>query len=433
MGSRRRGMVRIGIAGVATAWAVCLPGTAYAAFPPLAPPPPTTDLVQATLAMSDMQDQPALLTGPSAKATFSTGFTNPPGGQDPWPVCIYGSTYPSSVAVPATLAVGYSSSNGYLTQTEYTYPTPAAGTNAWASLSASIAKHCDRTWTDEDGTSKVSRTRLPAQGAAGDGWAVATFTPSSVLYVTVAPVDGGIQQLVYYRQGRTLPAGVSAAVDALSYQLADTWAKRATLPMQQGWVTVDTAASMLRAADLPAELPVTSPAAGGWSSFSSTAPGSGPRTCTDNAGAGTWTSISSLGGWGDVGAEPGELMQEVEAYQSDSEVAEVWRQLRRIVLACNDPAAPAISQSKQVTRISGGVSEFVYHGVPALWLRQLTSDPQSGFTTKSYTVYLMAENNIQSLTYYLSRDGLRQIPLDQLAVNELARTLADRLLAAQSG
>ena len=408
------------------------PIASAASPPPVAPAPSTADLVQATLAMSDMQFQPPLLTGPTAKAIYTIGFTNPPGGQDPWPVCVYGDRN-REVAVPADLAVGYNARNGSLAQTEYVYPTPAAGAAAWEALSATIAKRCSGTWTDKDGTSKVTSRRLPAQGAAGAGWSVTTVTPYNVLHVAIAPVDGGIQQVVYADQSPTLKAGVAAGVDALSYSLAGTWAKRATLPMQQGWVTVDAASSMLRPSDVPSELPVTTPQDGGWSTQYSTAPGYGPGTCGRNATAGSWSSTSSLGGWGDVTSEPGSLIQSVEAYQSDDASAYAWRQLRKAILACNDPKRPAISQTKAAVRTSSGESTFVYNGVPALWLRQFESDPQSGFSLKSYTVYVLAENNIQSLVYYETRDGMTQIPLDQLAVNVLAGTLADRVLAAQSG
>ena len=153
-----------------------------------------------------------------------------------------------------------------------------------------------------------------------------------------------------------------------------------------------------------------------------------------DAPAGTWSFSTSLGGSGDIEASPGALWQNVSMYQTADSAADVWRQLRKAVLACNDPRVPAISQTREISRSVSGESELTYDGVPAVWSRQFMTDilGRDSFSTKTYTVHLLVDNTIQSLTYYETRDGVRQLPLDQLAVNTLAVELADRYVAAAS-
>lgn len=426
--------------GGAVIAALALAAPASAAPDAYAPPPSSTDVVQATNAMMDVTYDRTLLTGPLAKADFRTGYYIPPGGQDPYPVCTTGPTY-RTVDIPRDLAIGYQASNGTVTQVEYVYPSAAAGARAWAALDRQIAAKCRGSWSGvvDDSATTVTRKALAAKGAAGAGWAVTTVMDLSTTHVVVRPVDGGIQQLVFYTHrdttgSTTMKATVPAAMNALSVDLAERWAARATLPIDTDRMTSWMAPAMLQESDVPAALPVTQPENGGWADFSANAPGSTLTTCGKDAPAGTWSFSTSLGGSGDIEANPGALWQNVSMYQTPDAAAAAWQKLRTAVLACNDPRMPAISTTKEIFRSVSGESALAYDGVPAVWSRQFMTDilGRDSFSTKNYTVHLLVDNTIQSLTYYTTRDGLRQIPLDQLAVNTLAEELADRYVAAAS-
>ena len=425
----------VSIVGVGAVLAMALgmgvPATAASA-PPVAPAPAPTSLVHAVNAMIQVTFDDQLLVGPAAKATFQNGFIVPPGGQDPFPVCVHATGY-RVVAVPDTLAVGYFAESGNIHQSVYDYPTAEAGQKAWQRLSSAIARKCRGTWTDESGTSTVERTRLPAEGSAGAGWSVTTRTPYNVLHVAVRPVDGDILMLAYAKQSPTIKAAVPARVDALSTRLATQWAGRATAPADEDALTTWVVPAMLQSDDVPATLPVTSPEDGGWSGFTSSAPGNGPTSCRANGQGGSWSFWSTRGGWGDVTAEPGALSQNVEVYQSDDAARQAWRKLRAATLRCGASPASGVSRANAADRTSSGVSALAYAGVPGVWLREFSTYPESGFSTNHYSVSLLVGNTIQQVSYYESREKLGQIPLDQAAVNQLASTLADRWVAAQGG
>jgi hypothetical protein len=388
--------------------------------------------VAATNAMLSFDLAAALSAGAGNDATFQTGFTNPPGGQDPLPVCQY-SSRGTGVMVPDAMAVGYSAMNGFVWQSLYQYPSAEAAARAWARLSTAVGARCSGSWTNDDYAWKVSRKRLPASGAAGAGWAVTTTSNVNVQHTAVVPVGDAIQVTSYVRQSPTLGARVPAAINTLSGRLADRWAQRASAPNSQGPLITGAETSMLMTTDVPAQLPVTTPEDGGWSSFTASAPGNGPWTCALRANlvAGSWTFSTSLGGTGDVTAEPGQLAQNVEVYQTDDAASAAWTKLRRAVLGCNDSSRRPISPTKPINRNASGVSAFEFDGVAAVWSREFSTDPGSGFSMKSYTIHVLSGNAIQSVTYYLTRDEIADFPLDQLAVNTLAEQLMIRWNDAQ--
>ena len=441
MHAQRRRILFGGAAALTTAGLLlaAVPATAVDQPPPTAPVPSATEVVQATNAMMNVTYDRALLTGPLASAAFQTGYMIPPGGQDPYPVCDHGAGY-NPIRIPDRLAVGYQASNGNVTQVEYVYPSAAAGEAAWVALSARIEQMCQGDWSDGDGYKKVTRKKVSAQGAAGAGWAVTTVMDLSTMHVVVRPVDGGIQSIVYYTQrdttgSSTMKSSVPAAVNELSIRLADRWARRSTLPIESERMASWAVPAMLQPADVPAVLPVTTSADGGWANVNVSAPGSSVMTCGRDAFAGSWSFTSSLGGWGDVSAEPGALWQEVAMYQTSDAAQGAWREVRRAVLGCNETNPAGISAKRDINRTLSGTSELAYDGVPAVWFRTLStsmSGTPDAFTTKAYRVYLLVDNTIQSLSYYESQQGLRQIPLDQLAVNTLAEQLADRWVTAAS-
>ena len=56
-----------------------------------------------------------------------------------------------------------------------------------------------------------------------------------------------------------------------------------------------------------------------------------------------------------------------------------------------------------------------------------------GFTAKDYMISLLVGNAIQTVTYYKTVDGIRDMPLDQAAVNAVAEQLAQRWVATAAG
>ena len=406
---------------------------AHAAPEPVGLPPTTQELVKATNAMLGFDLDPVLSAG--SDGTYSTGYNNPPGGQDPLPVCVYGPGN-TTVQIPNNDATGFMARNGFVTQAVYAYPTEIAFAGATLGVDADIVRHCSGTWRD-DGVWSVTRTLVPAAGSASRGWAVTTRSPSSVQYSVIVSVRGAIQMVSYNRQSTKLTPAIKRAVDALSAQLAERWAAMETLENTQGPLLTGAEESMLMLSDAPAELPVTTPKNGGWSTFDAATSGSLLLPCGayGKVPSGSWTFMSSFGGQGGVTAEPGQLFQMVGAYQTDDAAQVAWSTLRKTVLGCKNTTRPALSQTRSVNWLTTGTSEMTYGGVPGVWSRALMTytDPDGGgFTVKVYNLYLLVDNTIQQYAYYVSRDDITQIPLDQLAVNQLAQTLADRWVAAQA-
>lgn len=428
--ARRQGVV---LAVLASALVLGGAPAAHAATPPLAPPPSPQQLAKATNAMLGFDLPRVLAAGADADAGLRTGFINPPGGQDPLPVCVYGPQY-ATVSVPDTRAVGYSARNGFVSQSVYDYPSARAAERAWARLDADIAARCSGSFSIEGSTVTVTRTRLAATGAAGRGWAVTTTGFGSVTHVAVAPVGNAIQVVSYYRQAATLGARVPAAIAGLSDQLAERWTRRDTLPDRQGPLLTGAALAALTPADVPAALPVTRPAAGGWSSYGADSPGDGPWTCaqTSDLVAGSWSFSTSLGGTGDIVSEPGSLLQDVEVYQSADAARTAWNRLRRAVLACNDPGRNPLTARDTSSRTLSGESELTVGGVPGVWSRQFSVERDMPLSSKSYSISLLSGTAIQTLTYYTTVDEATQIPLDQLAVNTLAEQLLQRWTTTQA-
>lgn len=407
--------------------------TALAAQAPVAPPPSPQQIAAATNAMLGF-DLPTLVDDATGTGSaFTTGYVNPPGGQDPLPVCVYGPGY-ATVSVPDTLAIGYAAHNGYVGQSVYEYPSQGAADRAWTRLDGDISDHCRGSWTSDRDRVTVSRSRLAASANAGAGWLVTTVGLGSVTVVAVSPVGDAIQVVSYTRQADSLRPRVPATIAALSTRLADRWVRRGELPMTQGALVNGAALSALSASDVPATLPVTSPSQGGWSSYSASEPGNGPYTCAapEPRTQGSWSMVSSLGGTGDIVAEPGMLMQNIEVYPSNDAALAAWNRLSRAVLACNDPGGNPMTTRTTASRTLSGVSELTFGGVPGVWSREFTVYGGFPMSAKAYSISLMSGNVIQSLTYYTTEDGVTQIPLDQVAVNSLAVTLLERWNATQA-
>ncbi len=211
----------------------------------------------------------------------------------------------------------------------------------------------------------------------------------------------------------------------------------AALALTQDPLLTSAQRAMITPADVPASLPYTLPADGGWSTFQSYEPGNGPWVCGDSTlPKGTASFEAGFGGQGGVTAEPGAWDQRVEAYATADAARKAWRKLTAAVLDCTDGGSGPLSQKKQESRQASGTSALTFEGTPGVWSRELDTYPDTGspgFSSKNYMISLLVGNAIQTVTYYTTVDGITDMPLDQAAVNAVAEQLAQRWVDASAG
>lgn len=401
-----------------------LVGPAHAATR-IAEPPTSSELVTATNALLRPADVAGVLAkAATSKDAYRVGFTAPPGGQDPLPVCVYASGY-RRVSIPLSGAVGFSARLGSVFQDVYRYPSTAAAQRAWASLSANVESRC--TGTFAEGTNRSTLSSHPVAGVAGNpkGWGVTTRSTFGERYSVVQLVGDAISMVSVSPDGSALASGTARAANALATSLATRWLDRAALPLTQDPMLTKAQKAMLDAADVPADLPVTKAADGGWSDFTSYTPDVDMFGCfgvLESLQAASSFS-ASLGGLGDVFPGAGSLTQQVFAYASADAATADWRRLQRAITKCEgrNDGGP----NTQLDRRDHGVSAMSFAGVPGLWTRGADSY-QGSFSVKSYTIYLLLGDAIQSVTYATGTQQVRPVRLDQLPINELAEQLANR-------
>lgn len=395
----------------------------------LAPPPAPAQLVSATNAMLQPGDVTGVLTKGSPSVTLGntlrTGFNSPPGGQDPLPVCAYGVQY-STVAIPATGAVGFNSAFGTVNQDVYEYRNAAAARRAWISLSEDTRANCSGTFSRGATTTTLSTKNVPGlpDGPAGLG---VLSNGKNAQYSVLHLAGDSIQMITYAIDDGPVGAGVTAATNALAANLAARWVGRGALPVTQDAQLTKAESAMLSAAEIPADLPVTAPAQGGWSGFSSYIPGTAPIICNARyeIPAATAAFTVSLGGNGGPLSLPGSLYQQVYSYPSQAEAQQAWAALRAGVRTCNQKTPAPLSATESVTRETSGTSALTFGGIPEVWSRSLDSNPPD-WSMKSYTIHLLVGDSIQMLTYSTGNSRGGNVPLDQAAVNALAENLATR-------
>jgi hypothetical protein len=442
---RKIGLTIISVGSGLALIAMSMPATQAQESPAFAPPPSAELLVQATNAMMQPADLTGALAVPASGRIFATGFNNPPGGQDPFPACVVPTSNFRTIAIPDTLAVGFSArispkdSTSQITQDVYQYPNDAAAQRAWTQLSAAIEKNCKGSVQRDFGSLTVTSTRIPGLPGGERGWGVLT-TGSMPSYATIHQVSGGIQMITYSRYGdRPVPqvsAGARTAMNGLAGNLAQRWQGKATAPLTQSPALTAAEQSMLQPQDVPAALPIGTPAQGGWSTFGARTPAVSLQACNaakDLPAAAQSFSVS-YGGNGDVASMPGVIWQDIYQYRDAAQAAQVWRLFAQGASACSENPTGPIARKQDLTRIVNGVSALTFNGTPGIWVRTLQTSTSAdfSFTTKSYTIYLLVDDTIQSLAYGPSIRKVAQIPLDQLTVNQLAETLANRWLAQQS-
>lgn len=435
---------RYSVVSVSIAAMMVLAAPVHAAEPPVAPPPTPAELVAGTNAML----QPGDVTGALAQGTatmsmpgtFRTGFNAPPGGQDPLPVCVVGNPY-STVSIPTTLAVGFSANVGTVSQDLYQYPSAAAAQRVWNTLSDTVRSQCTGTVTLGKTTTTLTTSDVPGLPGAPGGLGVLT-NGSNAQYSVLHLAGDSVQMVTYAIGDGPVASGVTQAANSLAATLATRWITRSELASTQSAVLAKAESTMLTLTDVPASLPVTEPRQGGWSGFSAYLPGNEPMICNARAQipAASSSFSSALGGDGGPLSTPGSLVQYLDVYSTPADAQSAWTALTAGVRTCNQRNIPAISRSESIDRRASGTSPMTFNGVPGVWSRSFstnvtlgtcpgtggTTAPCASWSSKSYTIHLLVGSSIQTLTYGTTRDGVGNVPLDQVAVNNLAEDLAQR-------
>lgn len=396
--------------------------------------PPSADaLVAATNAMLQPADlaAPALTGWPRSDRRFSTGYFNPPGGQDPLPVCVSGPGY-RTVSIPRDGAIGFLASFGDVSQYEYEYASASAAAKAWKRVSSDVRTRCTTSFTEEGVRTVNTARRIPGVPGGPKGWAVST-SGNLHAFTAVHLIDDTIQMVSLQGGQRAVPSTTRAALGALATSLADRWSDRDALPITQDVTVTKAERVMVQPQDVPEALPLASAADGGWSSFQGSTPASGPDVfCRGQAtlpvGSETFRTVLFSGGdvLGVVGK--GFVTQQVDVYASPELAQAAWQEVVAAVGTCRQNVAGPIPSRKPFERLTNGTSTVTVNGVPGVWSTSLSTLPDidRGYTNGSYSVYLLAGDSIQEVTYGVTRRGITNVTVDQSAVDSLARILADR-------
>jgi len=402
----------------------------------IAQPPSSDALVAATNAMLRPADVPAAVRKAlkGASRFFDTGFFNPPGGQDPLPICVSGPNY-TTVTLSRDNAIGYMASYGGVVQYEYRYPSAAAAQKAWRVVSEQVAQGCTTTFTEGDQQTRNTARRIPGVPGGERGWQVTSFG-SQNSFSSVQLIDDTIQQVSVVDGKRPVTPRVQRAMAGLASKLADRWAARSGATLVQDPTLTQAERTMVQPADVPAALTMATAADGGWSSFQGAVPGMGPQvSCNARAelpaGVATFSTVLFSGGdvLGITGK--GNVMQEIEQYASADAAKAAWQALAAEAAKCTRDVNATLSRKTPVNRSTNGVSDVVIDGVSGVWVTTLETYPDlgKGYSNGSYTLHLLVGDTIQQVTYGVTQKGIRDVPVDTAAVDELGRALSARWLA----
>ena len=419
-----------------------------------APPAPAA-MVAMTNAMLRSADGPAALpSGPSEIASMI-----PTGGQDPWPICLAAGRY-NPVTPVATGAIGYQAmidattrsgrQGRTLTQVVYQYGSEAVARAYWDLTSSQVLTSCPGSRRTGGLTSTVRATRWTPDQVTSP-ISVSTVSRDSrgaidrATFVTVSLVGDTIQMLVLSSAGSAVTGEERTAAEGLTVTLAGRLYQRSMLPITQDPLLTAAQSSMLTTADIPATLPVTTPADGGWYLFDAARSSAwAPGLCFGSEGAlptGMPSFTVSIGGEGDVFSIPGQLSQSSTVYASAARARAAWNAYTAAAAQCSQQLHRPFTSPKTLQRVSNGVSALAVDGVPGVWVRTLDTylssdgscDAASGgtggcdaFTQRTYSIALLVGRSIQVVDYVTATTGIRVVPLDQAAVNAVAETLAGR-------
>lgn len=423
-------VTRLGIIAGTLATTMILSGAALASTNPQAAPPSPETLRQTTTAMLQPGDVPARLGGAGAQ---NIGYYIPPGGQDPYPIC-QGDTR-RAVLPDLTKAIGYFSTVGPVTQTVYVYPSSDAARTSWTKLRRAVERGCDSTRSVDGNRTKVSRGSVPAISGV---WTVTSTTgkdPSGE-YTQVSLVDDAVIALRVNDYSSPTTAAQRQAAASLMKALVSRYADRDVPSAVQSTSLSVAEAAMLTPADIPATLPIQSPADGAWSSFTANLPGQAPfNQCNarkDLMPAGTGSFSATFGDDGGPVLTDGFAWQQVFTFTDSASADAAWASLGTSLKDCNKRQGKLYDKTTSASRGTSGTSAVGVDGTPGLFYRfmetQGSEDKGFRWSTRTYQVFLKDGNVISSLTYGISFDGIRRVSVDEPAVNQLAVTLIDRFV-----
>jgi hypothetical protein len=430
-------------AAVAVVVAGLTAGVAGAAPPERnAPPPPASALAEATNAMLQQGDVPTALASAKpdeiALYPFRTGYVNSLAGGDPIAVCSAPGTFKQVFpTTEGTIVFQARAAGANLVQYVYSYPSDAAATAAWAKLSQQITSLCKGSVKSDGSTQSASSSPIPGLGGV-NGLGVTSSTDDQ--YSTVHLLGSTIQMVSIVGSDKsTNKIGRVAAINSLATTLAGRWVARSNLPFTQDPFITRASRSLLQPADLTSATPVRQPAQGGVYDFDAVvSAGSGPVPCAVNSSE----DVKSTGSSGSAGSTmgvnwddpqfsmPGVLDQSVIRYDSSAAAQRAWSELRRSLVKCVNNAQGPIPANKDFERTVTGVLAAGVGGEAGLWSREVSRAiggvASAPFSKTTYSTYLLFDNTIQIVSYSRTVKGMKEVPLDQAAVNALAATLAKR-------
>ena len=407
---------------------IVVPGAAHAAQDAQANPPAPETLRQTTTAMLQPADVSAALGGP---ASLNIGYYIPPGGQDPYPICQ--GNIRREILPSLEMATGYFSTVGNVNQTVYVYPSQELAAASWSGLRSLITRGCYFTRSVDGNRIRVSSGEAPSISGM---WTVSSITgkdPSGE-YTQVAVVDNAIVALRFNTYDAPTSSVERGAAAELMQQLTTRYADRMVPTGVQSTALSVAETAMLTPSDLPASLPVRSPANGAWSSFDANIPGTAPfNQCSprkDLMPAGTGSYSVEFGDDGGPMLTDGFAWQQVFTFQDASAADAAWTALNRNWKDCNQRYGRLYNKTGPARLGRAGTSSVNVDGTPGLYLRYVETQADSNadyqWTTRTYQLFLKDGNVISSLTYGVSVDGLKRVSIDEAAVNQLAVLLIDR-------
>jgi len=422
-------IVRLGIISTVIA-SLTFAGSASASPNAQAPAPSPDTLRQTTTAMLQPGDVPARLGGPGQQ---SIGYYIPPGGQDPYPIC-QGNTR-REVLPDLTMATGYFSTVGQVTQSVYAYPTTSAAQTSWQKLQRQIARGCDYTRSVDSNLIRVSHGKVAAVSGVWTLTATTGSNPSGE-YTQVAFVEDSVIALRFNAESAPTTAAQRKALAGIMQSLVSRYANRETPSGVQSTSLSIAEAAMLTPADLPATLPIQSPDAGAWSSFTANLPGQAPfNQCNprkDLMPAGTGSFSATFGDDGGPILTDGFASQQVFTFEDAMSAEAAWASLSKAWKDCNKRFGKLYSTTKPARRGIAGVSPVVVDGTAGLYYQYIETQGSDSkdfrWSTRTYQLFLKDGNVISSLTYGISLDGITRVSVDEPAVNQLAVDLMDRFV-----
>jgi len=410
-----------GIFAVVAASGLIAATPALGADASLAAPPSVDELSSVTTALLYPGDVPGALGG---GGTIDIGYYIPPGGQDPTPMC-FGDNSDKAIP-PLDGAIGYYSTAGQVSEDVYVYSSVEAAQSAWATFDRGLAKACSFVTVDGKDRERA-RTGMLRSGSQVGRWVrmETNVAATGGMFSVAGPADNAIVVTRYMAgsDSKDSTADQRAAMHQMFDVLSDRYANRNQLNMVQPPPITQAEQQLLQPADIPASLPILAPENGAWASFRANLPGTQAyyycAPLKDKLPVGTGTFDVSYGGQGDIFTKTGKVYQWVMAYESAEAAQAAWQVLSKNIRGCDESVGKLFAEGSNRRTTTGSLE---LDGMPALWTRGFDTEGygKNSFSNKDYTVYMLDGSSIVSVGYNKSLRGLKNVPIDQAAVNELA-------------